>query len=391
MKQKIRQTLKPLTHPIKELSDSGKLGGVLLILSTILSITITNSTFSPSYLKFWNTELGIYSLSMPINHWINDLWMSVFFFYVGLEIKRELVNGELAEKKKALLPFIAAIGGMLTPALLFILINANTNNLHGWAIPTATDIAFSLGILSLLGNRVPLPLKIFLTALAIIDDLGGILIIALFYTHEIHFNYLAMALGIMLILALLNRQKISAFVYYIFPILLLWYCIYQSGVHATIAGVIAAFFIPTKNIERYEHLLNKPVNNLILPLFALANTTILLSGNSVYQLMSPLGIGVVVAMVAGKTFGITAFVWISIKMQWCSLQNNIHIKHICGVATIAGIGFTMSLFFTALSFTHPESANIAKLAILLGSTLSAILGLIYLRFTLPTPLPPPSS
>ena len=370
----------PFIHPIKALSESGKLGGVLLILATIISISITNSSFGENYLHFWHQEIGTPFISMHLEHWVNDLLMAFFFFLVGLEIKRELVIGELSSPKKVLLPLLAAIGGMLFPALIFFAFNAGSENIHGWAIPTATDIAFSLGVLSLLGKRVPLSLKVFLTALAIIDDLGGILIIAIFYTNEIHTNYLLLSLNIMAILFLLNKFKANHFIFYFIPIIFLWYFVYKSGVHATIAGVVSAFFIPINKVEKYEHILHQPVNYFILPIFALANTTIALSAESIPHIFSDLGFGIILALFVGKTVGISTFVFISIKTKICSLPNNIQMKHITGISLLAGIGFTMSLFFTALSFKHPESANIARLAIIIGSTLSAICGLAFLSF-----------
>ena len=382
MKQLIQKALHPITHPIKELSESGKLGGLLLIAATILSISITNSSLGKNYINFWHQHLAVFSFSLSIEQWVNDLLMAVFFFLFGLEIKRELIIGELSSFRKVLLPLLAAIGGMLFPALIFIAFNAGTENIHGWAIPTATDIAFSLGVLSLLGNRVPLSLKIFLTALAIIDDLGGIIIIALFYSNDIQLIYLAIAAGIVVILWLLNQFKIQKFIFYFIPMIALWYCIFLSGVHATIAGVLSALFIPTKQLEQYEHLLHRPVNYIILPIFALANTTILLSGDSIQHLLSPLSIGIIAALFVGKTLGISTFVFISVKTKLCSLQKNTTMRQIVGLAMLAGIGFTMSLFFTALSFTHPESANIARLAIIIGSSLSAVLGLLFLSFSL---------
>ena len=377
-----KRIIQPIIHPIKELSESGKLGGVLLIFATLFSITLTNSLLGERYLHFWHQEIGGSFISMQTEHWVNDLLMAVFFFLVGLEIKRELITGELSSPKKVLLPLIAALGGMLFPAFIFFAFNKGSDNLQGWAIPTATDIAFSLGILSLLGKRVPLSLKVFLTALAIIDDLGGILIIAVFYTNEIHFNYLLLSVGVMAILFLLNKFRVNNFIFYFIPILFLWYFIYKSGVHATIAGVVASIFIPINKVEKYEHVLHKPVNYIILPIFALANTTILLSSESIPHIFSDLGMGIILALFVGKTVGISTFVFISIKTKICALQENTTMKHIIGVALLAGIGFTMSLFFTALSFKDPESANIARLAIIIGSTLSAIGGLVFLSYTL---------
>lgn len=377
-----RRIIKPILHPIKELSESGKLGGLLLILATVISILLTNSPSGESYLHFWHQEIGNTLITLSLEHWVNDLLMAVFFFLVGLEIKRELVNGELSSPKKVLLPLIAAAGGMLLPAGIFFLFTNGTENLHGWAIPTATDIAFSLGILSLLGSRVPLSLKVFLTALAIIDDLGGILIIALFYTNEIHVSYLFLSLAVMAVLFLLNKFKAEKFIFYLIPVVFLWYFVYKSGVHATIAGVLSAFFIPIHKVEKYEHVLHQPVNYFILPVFALANTTIALSAESIPHIFSDLGLGIMLALFAGKTLGISSLVFVSIKTGICELPREILFKHIVGVALLAGIGFTMSLFFTALSFNDPGSANIARLAIIIGSTFSAICGLIFLSLTL---------
>ncbi|HMZ34669.1 MAG TPA: Na+/H+ antiporter NhaA [Chitinophagales bacterium] len=378
----LKKITTPFIHPIRELAESGKLGGVLLIIATLFSIIVTNSKYGEAYLHFWHINLGNSFLSMHLAHWINDALMAIFFFLVGLEIKREIVSGELSSPKKAMLPLLAAIGGMIFPALIYFLFNHNTHNAHGWAIPTATDIAFSLGVLSLLGKRVPLSLKIFLTALAIIDDLGGIIIIAVFYTAEIHFTYLLYAGIILFVLFLLNTFKVRKFIFYFIPALCLWYCVYQSGVHATIAGVLSALFIPIEKIEKYEHYLHQPVNYLILPIFALVNTTILLSADSIVHVSSPLGLGIILALFLGKSFGITLFTYISIKTKTGELQDNSDIKDIFGVSMLAGIGFTMSLFFTALSFDNPESANIARLSIIIGSTLSAVCGLLFLSFTL---------
>lgn len=373
---------KPILHPIRELAESGKLGGVLLIVATAVSMYVTNSKNGEAYLHFWHQEIGTSFISMSLGHWINDLLMAIFFFLVGLEIKRELVIGELSTPKKIMLPLMAALGGMLFPALIYFLFNHDSAHLHGWAIPTATDIAFSLGVLSLLGKRVPLSLKVFLTALAIIDDLGGIIIIALFYTNEIHANFLLYAGATMGLLYVMTSLKIQKFIFYLIPVLCLWFFVYKSGVHATVAGVLAALFVPIEQVEKYEHILHKPVNYLILPLFALVNTTIPLSGDSIQHVLSNLSVGIIIALVIGKSLGITFFTYLSVKTKIGELQDNSDIKDIFGVSMLAGIGFTMSLFFTALSFNDADSANIARLAIIIGSTISAICGLIFLSLTL---------
>jgi NhaA family Na+:H+ antiporter len=378
----LEKITKPILHPIRELAESGKLGGVLLIIATAVSMYVTNSKNAESYLHFWHQEIGNSFISMSLGHWINDLLMAIFFFLVGLEIKRELAIGELSSPKKIMLPLMAALGGMLMPAIIFFLFNNGTEHIHGWAIPTATDIAFSLGVLSLLGKRVPLSLKIFLTALAIIDDLGGIVIIAVFYTKEIFSIYLLYAGAVMVLLFIMTSLKIQKFIFYLIPVLCLWFFIYKSGIHATIAGVLAALFVPIERVEKYEHILHKPVNYLILPLFALVNTTIPLSNESIQHVFSNLSLGIIIALLIGKSFGITLFTYISVKTKIGELQDNSDIKDIFGVSMLAGIGFTMSLFFTTLSFNDVDSANTAKLAIIIGSTLSAIFGLIFLSLTL---------
>lgn len=377
-----KRIIQPILHPIKALSESGKLGGVLLICATITSIVISNSKINTAYLQFWHQPIGVFDLSLSIEQWINDLLMAIFFFLVGMEIKREIVVGELSTTKKALLPLIAALGGMLMPALIYTAFNSGTENIHGWAIPTATDIAFSLGVLSLLGNRMPLSLKVFLAALAIIDDLGGILIIAIFYTQKIQFLYLVYAGVILFILWLMNRFRAISFVIYLLPMGLLWYCIFRSGVHATIAGVLSALFIPISKIERYETALHKPVNYVILPIFALANTSIVIVGGALQHLISPLSLGIVLALFIGKPLGVFSFVYLSVKTKICTLQQQTTFLQLFGLAMLAGIGFTMSLFFTSLSFKQPESANIARIAIIIGSSLSAVGGLMVLSFSL---------
>ncbi|MCB0507771.1 MAG: Na+/H+ antiporter NhaA [Chitinophagales bacterium] len=374
--------IQPILGTIRKLSDSGRLGGVLLVLATILSICITNSRFGESYLHFWHKEIGNAFLSMHVEHWVNDLLMAIFFFMVGMEIKREMMIGELSSIKKSLLPIFAALGGMLFPALIYFLFNHNTEYVHGWAIPTATDIAFSLGVLSLLGSRVPMSLKVFLTALAIIDDLGGIIIIAVFYTNDIHLNYLLLSAIVLLLLLILNQLKTKSFIIYFIPMLVLWYFVYKSGVHATIAGVLSAMFIPLGKIEKYERVLHQPVNYLILPIFALANTTIALSADSLQHIFMPVSLGIILALLLGKPLGISCFVYLSLKFKLGALQDNSDIKDIFAVSLLAGIGFTVALFFTALSFKDVESANIARLAILIGSTLSAVFGMLLLSRTI---------
>ena len=374
---------KHIIHPIRMLADSGKLTGILLIICTFLSLFLSNSDFGASYIKIWHTEIGFPFLSKSIVHWINDGFMVVFFLMVGLEIKREVTEGELATVKQAILPVMAALGGIILPALIFILFNVkNPENLKGWAIPTATDIAFSLGILSLLGTRVPFSLKIFLTALAIIDDLGAILIIAVFYSEGLNLIMLFLAALVFIFLLLLNKFKIMNLVLYILPGMLLWYFVLKSGIHPTIAGVLLAFTIPLDILEHLEHRLNKPVNYLILPLFALANTAMTFSFGQAGGLAAPLSLGIFFGLFIGKPAGITAAAYLAVRFKAASLPSGIRWNQIIGLGCIAGIGFTMSIFIASLSYSSELPLTLAKIAILVSSLFSAIAGLFILHLTL---------
>ena len=340
-----------LITPIGDLVESGKMVGILLIGATVISLSLSNSAFSTPYLNLWHTEIGFSFLYKSIEHWINDGLMAVFFLLVGIEIKREFQRGELSNMEQAILPIVAAFGGIMFPAIIFCLFNIkNPEVLHGWAIPTATDIAFSLGILSLLGSRIPFALKVFLTALAIIDDLAAIVIIATFYTNDIHIMMLLGALGIFALLLLMNLFKVKILFLYLIPGLLLWYFILKSGIHATIAGVLLALAIPGEIAEDFEHQLHKPVNYLILPLFALANTALQLSFDQISQILSPLSLGIMAGLFIGKPLGITLASWILIKIRRSSLPKNVNWKQIAGLGFTAGIGFTMSIFIASLSF-----------------------------------------
>ncbi len=368
------------TDPIKDLAESGKLAGLLLILSTVLSISLANSVRAESYLGIWHMEIGFDFLHESVLHWINDGLMAIFFFMIGLEIKREIQDGELAVKEKAILPVLAALGGMLFPAIIFFLFNSGSKeHLNGWAIPTATDIAFSLGILSLLGKRAPLSLKIFLTALAIIDDLGAIVIIATFYTHNLHFGMLGIALLFVLVLFALNRFKVKYLFLYLIPALGLWYFILRSGVHPTIAGVLAAIFIPKEMAHKLELSLHRPVNYYILPLFALANTAIPLVFDG-SMLFNGLTAGIICGLLIGKPLGITLFSWIGVKTKISTLPAGTSWKQLAGTGLLAGIGFTMSIFIAGLSYKEPAILDVSKLSILAGSTLSALCGMGVLYF-----------
>ena len=372
---------KIISDPFKDLADSGKLSGLLLILATVLSLFFSNSERSSAYLGIWQIEIGFDFLHETVLHWINDGLMAVFFFLVGLEIKRELKVGELAVKEKAILPVLAALGGMLFPALIFFSFNSGSkDHLSGWAIPTATDIAFSLGMLSLLGKRAPLSLKVFLTALAIIDDLGAIVIIATFYTHTLHIEMMFIALIFITILFLFNYFKVKYFVLYLIPSVCLWYCILKSGVHPTIAGVVAAMFIPIEMAHKVEVSLHKPVNYWILPFFALANTAIPLTFDP-SGLMSGLTAGIILGLLIGKPLGITLFSWIGVKSGISALPDGTNWKQMAGTGILAGIGFTMSIFIAGLAYKQPVVLDISKLSILAGSTLSAIAGIAMLYYS----------
>ena len=372
----------------KNFLQSQQIGGFILIFCVIISLLIANSPLGTGFQNLLDTELGrdfgSVHLTYSVALWINDGLMAIFFLLVGLEIKREIVEGELSTPKKAALPIFAALGGMLFPAGIYALLNAGTDTASGWGIPMATDIAFALAILSMLGDRVPNSLKIFLSALAIADDLGAILVIAIFYTQELHYNYLAYAGGVILILILLNRFGVTNLIFYLIPGIILWYLIHHSGIHATIAGVILAFTIPTNigskasPLETLEHFLSKPVNFFIMPVFALANTNIRFSSGMLDGLTSNLGLGIILGLMVGKTFGVTFLSWISVKLGLSSLPRHSTWKHIIGLGMLAGIGFTMSIFVSLLSFSNAEYQSEAKFAILTASVLAALLGSVYL-------------
>lgn len=372
--------LRTASQFIQSFSKNGQLGGILLLLATALSLLITNSSQGESYLHFWEKTWDVGTLELSLEAWVNDGLMVVFFFLVGIEIKWELQVGELASIKQSLLPIVAAFGGLITPALIYLAFNHNTEAASGWAIPTSTDIAFSLAVLALLGNRVPLGLKVFLTALAIIDDLGAILIIAFFYTEQLQWLYLALAALITIILAALNRLKTrTLYAHWILGILL-WYCILQSGIHATLAGVILAFTIPLEAIAGLEHRLSKPVNYFLLPIFALANTTIHLSAEAFHSLLEPLEMGIFLGLLLGKPLGISLASFLLIQSKAATLPLHTSWKQMIGAGVVAGIGFTMSIFLTNLSFSNPEFLNGAKLSIILTSLMAGVAGFILLKW-----------
>lgn len=369
----------------KRFFRSGQVGGFLLLICVAISLLIANTASKQGFENFLQTQLGFGAVNYSILAWINDALMAIFFLLVGLEIKRELLEGELSSLKKASLPVIAALGGMLVPASIYFLFNKGTESASGWGIPMATDIAFALAIIAMLGKSVPTSLKIFLAALAIVDDLGAILVIAIFYTNQIHFDYLLMAGGIMVILGLMNYFGVKNLFFYLIPGIFLWYFIHHSGIHATIAGVLLAFTIPTNDtdvespLEKLEHFLTTPVNYLIMPIFALANTNITFQKEMISGLLSPLGLGIVVGLFVGKTIGVTLFSWLAVKLKFANLPSGAGWKHILGLGMLAGIGFTMSIFIALLSFSDPLHILEAKFAILTASVLSGVVGFVFLK------------
>ena len=374
------------TRLFKDFFESEKAGGLLLLLVTLLSLALANSPIQTSYIGFWETEIGHHS----ITHWINDGLMTIFFLLIGLELERELYGGELSNIKNAALPIFGAIGGMIVPAGIFLAFNWGTITQNGAGIPMATDIAFAIGILSLLGNRVPTSLKIFLTALAVIDDLGAILVIALFYTETISFLYLGMAFGVMGILFILNRKNVHSLIPYLIGGAVMWYCMLNSGVHATITGVLLAFVIPYGNggkktsSYRLQHFLHRPVAFFILPLFAIANTGIAIDSNWHEGLTHANSIGIMIGLIVGKPIGITLFALLCVKLGIGSLPKDLKWKHILGAGMLGGIGFTMSIFITLLAFKNDGEAVIiySKIAILVASFVSGTLGFLWLKMSL---------
>lgn len=376
---------------IKELLNSfftsSKMAGLLLIATTVVSLIIANSTIGIDYVGFWETRV----LGNNMHFWINDVLMSFFFLLVGLELKREIYIGELSNIKKATLPLFAALGGMIIPAIFYLTLNHSSGYSSGFGIVMATDIAFAIGVLSLLGKRVPNSLKIFLIALAIFDDVGAIIIIALFYSSELILTNVLIALGIFLLLLFLSKKKINNIIPYIIGGVAMWYLVYTSGIHPTIAAVLLAFAIPFDKVKslslstKLEEGLHIPVYYLIIPIFALSNTAIRIVGDFSEILSQPYSIGIVVGLVVGKPIGIFLFSWFGVKIKLCRLPNDLRLKHILSVGFLGGIGFTMSIFITLLAFDQIDIQNNAKISILIASTTAAIISLIKLSITLKKP------
>ncbi|ELH0893824.1 Na+/H+ antiporter NhaA [Vibrio fluvialis] len=378
-----------MTDMIRDFFKLESAGGIFLVIAAAIAMTIANSPLNEIY----QGALHSYVFGMSVSHWINDGLMAVFFLLIGLEVKRELLEGALKSRETAIFPAIAAVGGMLAPALIYVLFNSgDAEAIQGWAIPAATDIAFALGIMALLGKRVPVSLKVFLLALAIIDDLGVVVIIALFYTSDL--STIALTVGFIMtaVLFMLNAKHVTKLSAYLIVGLILWVAVLKSGVHATLAGVVIGFAIPLKGnkgehspLKHLEHALHPYVAFGILPLFAFANAGISLEGVSFSSLASTLPLGVALGLLIGKPLGIFSFSVIAVKAGVAKLPEGINFKHIFAVSVLCGIGFTMSIFISSLAF---GSANVdydtyARLGILMGSTTAAILGYVLLRLSLP--------
>ena len=369
-------------------------GGIILIVAAALALAIANSPLLPDYQKLLSTPVAfsagsLVAIDKPLLLWINDGLMALFFFLIGLEVKREIVTGQLRSWKQASLPIIAAIGGMAIPAIVFVALNLGSpENLRGWAIPAATDVAFALGLLALLGSRVPVALKALLLAIAIIDDIGAIAIIAIFYTENMNLAALALALVPAAAMLLLNRAGVARTIPYFLFAALLWICVLKSGVHATLAGVVTALFVPIatgdeRPLERLEHALHPWVAFLIVPIFAFANAGVSFAGAGLDALLAPLSLGIAGGLVIGKQLGIFGACWLAVKAGWARLPEGVGFRHVYGLSCLAGIGFTMSLFIGNLAFADPQQIAAVKFGVLGGSLVSAITGIVVLRFASP--------
>lgn len=373
-----------LTTLFKEFYESEKSAGIILLIVTILSLLLANSALHEPYINFWQYDVGGHS----VTHWINDALMAIFFLLIGLELEREIYIGELSDLKNASFPIISAFGGFLIPAAIFLLFNFGLPTQGGAGIPMATDIAFAIGILSLLGNRVPASLKIFLTAVAVIDDLVAIIVIALFYTKTLIWSNLFISLSIFAALLILNRLKVQKLAPYLLGGVAMWYFMYNSGVHATITGVLLAFAIPFGNgtstsvSYKLQHFLHKPVAFIILPLFAIANTAIAIGSDWHSGLSESNSLGIIVGLVIGKPIGIITFALIGVALGACTLPKNLQWKNILGVGLLSGIGFTMSIFITILAYNDELLINNSKIAIIIASIVAGISGYTVLRLSL---------
>lgn len=376
---------KALSLSFQEFFNSEKSGGILLVCCTVLSLLLANSLIGGDYLGFWQTRIG----GLSVEHWINDALMAVFFLLIGLELERELYVGELSDFRNALLPIFAALGGILAPALIHFSLNAGTPAQPGLGIPMATDIAFALGVLAILGSRVPASLKVFVVAFAVIDDLCAIIVIAVFYTAQLFPAYLLGALAVWGLLLVLNRVfRVMAMLPYLLGGVLMWFLMLKSGVHATIAGVMLAFAIPFSHRDndaaspshRLEHLLHKPVAFLILPVFALANTGIVIGSDWMDSLMTANSLGIAAGLLLGKPLGVVLFSFAAVTAGLCRLPEDLGWSHVLGAGILGGIGFTMSIFITNLAFAGDATmVNASKMAILLASLTAGTAGFFWLR------------
>jgi NhaA family Na+:H+ antiporter len=377
-----------LTRLYLEFFNSEQSSGVVLILCTVFSLLMANSSFSTSYLDFWHTKIGFETesifLKYSVEHWINDALMAIFFLLIGLEIERELYIGELSDLKNASLPIFAAIGGMAMPALLYLLINRGTDTQNGFGIPMATDIAFALAVIALVGKKVPVSLKVLITAFAIIDDVGAIFVIAIFYVGDFSFFYLLLALSIFGLLLIFNRLRIHHLSFYLIPGIFMWYFMLRSGIHATLAGVLLAFAIPfgdgSEESPSYglQHVLHKPVAFGIMPLFALANTGIVFSTNWTGALLNMNSLGIFSGLFLGKPLGIWLASFLAVRARLSRLPEDLSWVHILGAGFLGGIGFTMSIFITLLAFQEPEIVQNTKISVLLSSLVAGVTGYLIL-------------
>ena len=433
-----KEPIELILKPINDFLHKEASGGILLIIFTLIALVWANTSFSDSYHNLWHTHItvslgNLLTLDYPLHYWINDGLMVIFFFTVGLEIKRELLVGELSSIQKSSLPIAGALGGMIIPAVLYSLLNAGGSGSGGWGIPMATDIAFVVGIMALLGPRIPLTLKIFVLALAIADDIGAVLVIAIFYTAEISTSALIVAAIVLVVLIILNRLGTKSLIAYSLLGIILWVAFLKSGVHATIAGVLLAFTIPAssrfdtkkfsdkvkefinhfdstgehwKNVlnnaerqndvmaietscekvltplQRFEHGLHPWVSFFIIPVFALANAGVTLSGLNIFEaLFSEISLGIILGLFVGKQIGIFGFSFLAVKLKLASLPQGVNWKNLYGAGMLAGIGFTMSLFIAGLAFTNPELLDLSKIGVLTGSIISGVFGFIFLKIS----------
>ncbi len=364
--------------------NSERAGGLILLICTILSLFLANSSFSEEYFAIWHFHIANHAAEF----WINDGLMALFFLLIGLELEREVYIGELSKLKVAILPIFGALGGMLIPALLYLFFNSHSSTRSGFGIPMATDIAFAIGILSLLGNRVPLSIKIFLTALAVIDDLGAIIMIAIFYTKTIYFTNIILSIGIFVLLLIMNRLKVKVLILYLIGGVFMWYFMLNSGVHATITGILLAFVIPFEDGKensisyKLQSWLHFPIAFIIIPLFALCNTAINIDKNWMQIISEPYSLGILFGLTFGKPLGIVSFIFIALKLKLTKLPKDINWNQLIAVGFLGGIGFTMSIFITLLAFVDKQIINNSKLMIVIASLISGTIGYIWLKISL---------